>query len=58
MKRIYTPVFRPLHQHMCDMERGETSETRQWDVAGGEMRSLEELLTGMLAFEPARNADG
>ncbi|KAI1195787.1 kinase domain-containing protein [Nemania serpens] len=53
MKRIYTPAFRPLHQRMWDMGRGETHETCQWDVERGEMRALEELLRGMMAFEPA-----
>ncbi|KXX82331.1 Protein kinase dsk1 [Madurella mycetomatis] len=52
IKRIYTPVFRRLHQRMWDMGRGETPETCQWDVQGGEMRALEEMLRGMLAFEP------
>jgi hypothetical protein len=37
---------------MWDMGRGETPETCQWDVEGGEMRALEDLLRGMLAFEP------
>lgn len=53
MKRIYKPVFRPLHQRMWEMGRGETPETCQWDMHGGEMQALEELLGGMLAFEPA-----
>lgn len=53
MKRVYTPAFRPLHQRMWDMGRGETHETCQWDVERGEMRALEELLRGMMAFEPA-----
>lgn len=53
MKRVYTPEFRPLHQRMWDMGRGETPEMCQWDVERGEMRTLEELLRGMLAFEPA-----
>ena len=53
MKRVYTPVFRPLHQRMWDMGRGETHETCQWDVERGEMRALEDLLRGMVAFEPA-----
>ncbi|KFY91104.1 hypothetical protein V498_05693 [Pseudogymnoascus sp. VKM F-4517 (FW-2822)] len=53
MKRIYTPVFRPLHQRMWDMGRGETPESCQWDVKGGEMQALEELLRGMMAFELA-----
>lgn len=35
------------------MGRGETPETCQWDVAGGEMRALEELLRGMMTFEPS-----
>jgi serine/threonine protein kinase len=50
--RVYTAEFRPLHQRMWDMGRGETPETCQWDVEGGEMRALEELLKGMMAFEP------
>ncbi|KAF2458135.1 kinase domain-containing protein [Lineolata rhizophorae] len=53
VKRIYTPVFRPLHQRMWDMGRGKTTETCEWDVEGGEMQALEELLRAMLAFEPA-----
>jgi serine/threonine-protein kinase SRPK3 len=53
MKRIYTPVFRPLNKRMWDMGRGEAPESCQWDVKGGEMRALEELLRGMMAFEPA-----
>jgi serine/threonine protein kinase len=51
--RICTPKFRRLHQRMWDMGRGETPETCQWDVAGGEMRALEELLRGMMTFEPS-----
>lgn len=50
--RIYTPVFRPLHQRIWDMGRGTTPETSEWDVKGGEVRALEEVLMGMLAFEP------
>lgn len=53
MQRIYTPVFRPLHQRMWDMGRGETPETCERDVEGGELRALEELLRAMLAYEPA-----
>ncbi|OBT69530.1 hypothetical protein VE03_01057 [Pseudogymnoascus sp. 23342-1-I1] len=53
IKRIYTPVFRPLHQRMWDMGRGETPESCQWDMKGGEMQALEELLRDMMAFEPA-----
>ncbi|KAI1122750.1 kinase domain-containing protein [Nemania abortiva] len=53
IKRICTPVSRPLHQRMWDMGRGETRETCQWDVERGEMRALEELLRGMMAYEPA-----
>lgn len=53
LRRIMTPVSRPLRQRMWDMGRGETPEECEWDVEGGEMRALEELLTGMLAFEPA-----
>lgn len=52
LRRITTPVSRPLHQRMWDMGRGETPETCEWDVRGGEMRALEELLAGMLALEP------
>ncbi|KAI0096291.1 kinase domain-containing protein [Nemania sp. FL0031] len=53
IKRICTPASRPFHQRMWDMGRGETPETCQWDVERGEMRALEELLRGMMAFEPA-----
>jgi hypothetical protein len=35
------------------MGRGETTETYEWDVEGGEMRALEEILRGMLVFEPS-----
>lgn len=52
-KRIRTPVFRPLHQRLWEMGRGETPETCQLDVAGGELRALEDLLKSMMAFEPA-----
>ncbi|KAL7626508.1 hypothetical protein AAE478_003280 [Parahypoxylon ruwenzoriense] len=51
-RRISTPVFRPLRQRLWDMGRAETPETCQWDVAGGELQALEDLLRGMLAFEP------
>ncbi|KAF6836955.1 protein kinase domain-containing protein [Colletotrichum plurivorum] len=51
--RIYTPGSRPLRRRMWDMGRGETPDACQWDIQGGEMRALEELLRGMLAFEPA-----
>ncbi|KAK4034733.1 protein kinase dsk1 [Parachaetomium inaequale] len=50
--RVYTPAFRRLHQRMWDMGRGETPETCEWDVEGGEMRALEDMLRGMMAFEP------
>ncbi|KAI1109260.1 kinase domain-containing protein [Nemania sp. NC0429] len=53
MRRIRTPVFRRLRERMWGMGRGKTRETCQWDVDGGEMRALEELLSGMMAFEPA-----
>ncbi|KAK1771314.1 CMGC/SRPK protein kinase [Phialemonium atrogriseum] len=52
-KRAETPVFRPLHQRLWEMGRGETPDTCQWDVAGGELRALEDLLKSMMAFEPA-----
>ncbi|PGH10977.1 hypothetical protein AJ79_05128 [Helicocarpus griseus UAMH5409] len=52
-RRISTPVFRRLHDRMWDMGRGETRETCEWDVAGGELKALEDMLRGMMAFEPA-----
>ncbi|KFY43350.1 hypothetical protein V495_04012 [Pseudogymnoascus sp. VKM F-4514 (FW-929)] len=52
IKRARMASFRPLHQCLWDMGRGETSEACQWDVEGGEMRALEELLRGMMTFEP------
>ncbi|KAI2678747.1 hypothetical protein CBS147333_2641 [Penicillium roqueforti] len=48
-----TPVFRPLRQRLWDMGRGETEQTCQWDVAGGELRALEDFLRAMMTFEPA-----
>lgn len=35
------------------MGRGETEETCAWDVAGGELRALEDMLRAMMTFEPA-----
>ncbi|EGX92449.1 protein kinase domain-containing protein [Cordyceps militaris CM01] len=54
LERIMTPVFRPLQQRMWDMGRGMTPETCEWDVEGGEMQALEDLIRSMLAFEPAK----
>ena len=54
LKRIATPIFRPLHQRLWDMGRGETPESCQWDVASGEFRALENLLGSMLAYEPTQ----
>lgn len=53
-RRIGTPAFRRLHQRMWDMGRGETPESCQWDVAGGELRALEDMLRSMMTFEPAQ----
>ncbi|KAK2747353.1 hypothetical protein FQN55_005102 [Onygenales sp. PD_40] len=50
-QRIGTPVFRRLRRRMWDMGRGETAETCQWDVAGGEFEALEDLLRAMMGFE-------
>lgn len=41
---------------MWDMGRGTTPVTCEWDVEGGEMRALEELLRAMLAYEPSERA--
>jgi hypothetical protein len=38
---------------MWDMGRGETPETCEWDVAGGELSALEDMLRAMMAFELA-----
>ncbi|KAF7867350.1 hypothetical protein EAF04_005433 [Stromatinia cepivora] len=54
LQRIMNPVFRPLHQRLWDMGRGEKPESCEWDVKGGEMRALEELLAAMLKFEPTQ----
>lgn len=51
-RRISTPAFQRLHQRLWDMGRGKTEQTCEWDVAGGELRALEDLLRAMLAFEP------
>ncbi|KAL4904765.1 kinase-like domain-containing protein [Aspergillus multicolor] len=50
--RINTPQFRHLHQRMWDMGRGETPDSCEWDVAGGEPKALEDLLRAMMSFEP------
>jgi hypothetical protein len=52
-RRISTPEFRRLHQRLWEMVRGETEQTCEWDVAGGELRALEDCLRSMMAFEPA-----
>lgn len=52
-QRISTPVFRRLHKRMWDMGRGETPESCEWDVAGGELKALEDMLRAMMTFEPA-----
>ena len=52
-RRISTPVFRRLRQRLWDMGRGETEQTCEWDVAGGELRAMEDLLRAMMTFEPA-----
>jgi serine/threonine protein kinase len=52
-RRIHTPVFRRLRQRLWDMGRGETEQTCEWDVAGGEQRALEDFLRAMMTFEPA-----
>lgn len=38
------------------MGRGETPETCEWDVAGGELRALESFLRQMMVFEPAERS--
>lgn len=52
ISRIYTPVWRPLSRRMWEMGRGKTPESCEWDVEGGEIRALEELFGGVLAWEP------
>ncbi|KAJ5109338.1 kinase domain-containing protein [Penicillium angulare] len=49
---INPPAFRRLPRRLWDMGRGETEQTCEWDVAGGELRALEDLLRAMMAFEP------
>ncbi|KAJ5966439.1 SR protein-specific kinase Dsk1 [Penicillium waksmanii] len=45
-------VFRRLRQRLWEIGRGETEQTCEWDVAGGELNTLEDLLRAMVAFEP------
>ncbi|KAK3904347.1 protein kinase [Staphylotrichum tortipilum] len=52
ISRIYTPAWRPLEQGIWDMGRGETPETCERDVEGGEPKELLALFRGMLAWEP------
>ena len=54
ISRIYTPAWRPLEQRLWDMGRGETPETCEWDVEGGELRALLALFRGILAWEPEK----
>ncbi|KAL4961928.1 kinase domain-containing protein [Aspergillus stella-maris] len=53
-KRFKDPDSRSLHQKMWTMERGKTPETCEWDVQGGEMRALEDMLRSMMSFEPEK----
>ena len=53
-QRISDPVFRRLPNRIWDMGRGETPETCEWDVAGGEFHALERLFRAMLSFEPTQ----
>jgi len=50
---VYDGFARPLHDRMWDMGRGKTLETCEWDVQAGELQALEDLLRGMLTFDPA-----
>ena len=45
----YTPVG--LHERMWDMDRGKPGDG-QWDFESGELKDLEVMLRGMLAYEP------
>lgn len=45
---------RSLSQRLWDMGRGGTSASCEWDVHGGELDALEELLAAMLTLEPGR----
>ncbi|KAJ5991401.1 hypothetical protein N7522_011608 [Penicillium canescens] len=36
-----------------DIGRGETEQTYEWDVTGGELHTLDDLLRAMIAFKPA-----
>jgi serine/threonine protein kinase len=51
-RRINTPEFRRLRQRMWDMGRGETIKSCEWDVKGGELNTLEDMLRAMMSFEP------
>ncbi|KAJ5558810.1 kinase domain-containing protein [Penicillium sp. DV-2018c] len=52
-RRIISAIFRRLPQRLWEMGRGETEQTCEWDVAGGELRALEDFLRAMMTFEPA-----
>lgn len=53
MNRLAIPTSRSLRQRLWHMGRGETMESCEWDVGGGEMDALEAMLAGMLAYEPS-----
>jgi hypothetical protein len=38
---------------MLDMGREETPETCEWDIAGSELKALEDMLRTMMTFESA-----
>ncbi|OAT10505.1 CMGC/SRPK protein kinase [Blastomyces gilchristii SLH14081] len=53
-RRICDPIFRRLPKRIWDMGRGDTPDTCEWDVPGGEFNALECLFRAMLSFEPTQ----
>ncbi|KAI2291992.1 hypothetical protein LOZ07_004841 [Ophidiomyces ophidiicola] len=53
-RRFNDPISRRLPKRIWQMGRGETPETCEWDVTGGEFQALESLFGAMLSFEPTQ----
>ncbi len=43
----------PLRQRLWEMRKGDSPASHRWDVGGGELQAFEDLLKGMIAFEPS-----
>jgi len=53
LRRISTSVLRCLHQWLWDMGLREIKQTCEWDVAGSELSSLEDMFRAIMVLESA-----